>query len=50
MALATGIFDQYDVGPGGPAAALADHIAFAIEADRHGIDHYHVTEHHGSPL
>ena len=50
MTLETGIFDQYDLGTGRAADALHDHLAFAIEADRLGIDHYHVTEHHGSPL
>lgn len=29
---------------------LANRLRFAAEADRLGIEHYHVTEHHGTPL
>lgn len=45
-----GIFDSFDLGHGGPGEVLANRLRFAEEADRLGIDHYHVTEHHGTPL
>lgn len=45
-----GIFDSFDLGRGDARAVLADRLRFAVEAERLGIGHYHVTEHHGTPL
>ncbi len=45
-----GIFDSFDLGRSGPGEVLASRLRFAVEAERSGIGHYHVTEHHGTPL
>ena len=45
-----GIFDSFDLGRQGPGEVLAGRLRFAAEAERSGIGHYHVTEHHGTPL
>ncbi|HET6504529.1 MAG TPA: LLM class flavin-dependent oxidoreductase [Amycolatopsis sp.] len=45
-----GIFDSFDLGRTTPAELLATRLRFAAEAERLGIGHYHVTEHHGTPL
>lgn len=45
-----GLFDSFDLGTGTPGQLLAERLSFAIEAEKFGIDHYHVTEHHGTPL
>jgi alkanesulfonate monooxygenase SsuD/methylene tetrahydromethanopterin reductase-like flavin-dependent oxidoreductase (luciferase family) len=50
MSVHFGIFDSFDLSPESPEATLAGRLAFVEEAERAGIDHYHVTEHHGTPL
>jgi alkanesulfonate monooxygenase SsuD/methylene tetrahydromethanopterin reductase-like flavin-dependent oxidoreductase (luciferase family) len=45
-----GIFDSFDLGRTGPGEVLASRLRFAEQAERSGIGHYHVTEHHGTPL
>jgi alkanesulfonate monooxygenase SsuD/methylene tetrahydromethanopterin reductase-like flavin-dependent oxidoreductase (luciferase family) len=45
-----GIFDSFDLDHGGAGQVLANRLRFAAEAERLGIDSYHVTEHHGTPL
>ena len=50
MTVALGIFDSLDLGDGTPADVLEGRLRFAVEAERLGVDHYHVTEHHGTPL
>lgn len=45
-----GIFDSFDLGGSSPGAVLNGRLRFAVEAERLGIGHYHVTEHHGTPL
>jgi alkanesulfonate monooxygenase SsuD/methylene tetrahydromethanopterin reductase-like flavin-dependent oxidoreductase (luciferase family) len=50
MSLHFGIFDSLDLGNAGPGDLLADRLRFAQEAERLGFGHYHVTEHHGTPL
>ena len=50
MTVEFGIFDSFDLGRTSPGDVLATRLRFAAEAERLGIDHYHVTEHHGTPL
>ena len=50
MSFAFGIFDSFDSGVVSPGQLLRDRLDFAVEAERLGIEHYHVTEHHGTPL
>jgi alkanesulfonate monooxygenase SsuD/methylene tetrahydromethanopterin reductase-like flavin-dependent oxidoreductase (luciferase family) len=45
-----GIFDSFDQGNSTPGQVIANRLDFAVEAERAGISHYHVTEHHGTPL
>jgi alkanesulfonate monooxygenase SsuD/methylene tetrahydromethanopterin reductase-like flavin-dependent oxidoreductase (luciferase family) len=45
-----GIFDSFDQGDSTPGQVIANRLDFAVEAERVGIAHYHVTEHHGTPL
>jgi hypothetical protein len=45
-----GIFDSFDQGDSTPGQVIASRLDFAVEAERAGIAHYHVTEHHGTPL
>src|SRR3984885_2119495 len=45
-----GIFDSFDQGNSTPGQVIANRLDFAVEAERAGIAHYHVTEHHGTPL
>ena len=45
-----GIFDSFDQGDSTPGQVIASRLGFAVEAERAGIRHYHVTEHHGTPL
>ena len=45
-----GIFDSFDQGDSTPGRVIASRLDFAVEAERAGIAHYHVTEHHGTPL
>ena len=45
-----GIFDSFDQGDSTPGQVIASRLDFAVEAERAGIRHYHVTEHHGTPL
>jgi alkanesulfonate monooxygenase SsuD/methylene tetrahydromethanopterin reductase-like flavin-dependent oxidoreductase (luciferase family) len=45
------IFDSFDLGDRPDAGVvLAERLEFAVAAEALGIDHYHVTEHHGTPL
>jgi len=45
------IFDSFDQGDRPDAGTvLAERLDFAVAAEAAGIDHYHVTEHHGTPL
>ena len=50
MALEFGIFDSFDLAHGGVGELLDDRVRFAQEVERLGFAHYHVTEHHGTPL
>jgi alkanesulfonate monooxygenase SsuD/methylene tetrahydromethanopterin reductase-like flavin-dependent oxidoreductase (luciferase family) len=45
-----GIFDSFDQGDSTPGQVIANRLDFAVAAERAGIAHYHVTEHHGTPL
>jgi alkanesulfonate monooxygenase SsuD/methylene tetrahydromethanopterin reductase-like flavin-dependent oxidoreductase (luciferase family) len=45
-----GVFDSFDLGAAGPGQVMADRLAFAADADRLGFDHYHLAEHHATPL
>ena len=50
MTFEFGIFDSFDQGDSTPGQVIASRLDFAVEAERAGIAHYHVTEHHGTPL
>jgi len=50
MSFEFGIFDSFDLGASTPGQVIADRLAFAVAAEAAGIGHYHVTEHHGTPL
>jgi alkanesulfonate monooxygenase SsuD/methylene tetrahydromethanopterin reductase-like flavin-dependent oxidoreductase (luciferase family) len=50
VSFAFGIFDSFDLGNSTPGAVLADRLDLAVAAEAAGIAHYHVTEHHGTPL
>lgn len=50
MSFAFGIFDSFDLGHSTPGEVLGRRLDFAVAAERAGIGHYHVTEHHGTPL
>jgi alkanesulfonate monooxygenase SsuD/methylene tetrahydromethanopterin reductase-like flavin-dependent oxidoreductase (luciferase family) len=50
MTFEFGIFDSFDRGGSTPGRVIANRLDFAVEAERAGIAHYHVTEHHGTPL
>jgi len=50
MALEFGIFDSFDLGASTPGQVIADRLDFAVAAEAAGVRHYHVTEHHGTPL
>jgi alkanesulfonate monooxygenase SsuD/methylene tetrahydromethanopterin reductase-like flavin-dependent oxidoreductase (luciferase family) len=45
-----GIFDSFDLGDSTPGQIIASRLDFAVAAEAAGISHYHVTEHHGTPL
>ena len=46
-----GVFDWIDATPGRtPGAVYADRLRLLAEADRGGLDVYHLAEHHGTPL
>jgi alkanesulfonate monooxygenase SsuD/methylene tetrahydromethanopterin reductase-like flavin-dependent oxidoreductase (luciferase family) len=45
-----GVFDSFDLGGAGPGQVLAERLDFAVEAERLGFDHYHLAEHHATPL
>jgi alkanesulfonate monooxygenase SsuD/methylene tetrahydromethanopterin reductase-like flavin-dependent oxidoreductase (luciferase family) len=45
-----GIFDSFDLGDSTPGEVIDDRLTFAQLAEAHGFGHYHVTEHHGTPL
>jgi alkanesulfonate monooxygenase SsuD/methylene tetrahydromethanopterin reductase-like flavin-dependent oxidoreductase (luciferase family) len=50
MTLEFGIFDSFDLGASTPGQVIASRLDFAVAAEAAGISHYHVTEHHGTPL
>lgn len=50
MTLEFGIFDSFDLGAFTPGEVIASRLDFAVAAEAAGISHYHVTEHHGTPL
>jgi alkanesulfonate monooxygenase SsuD/methylene tetrahydromethanopterin reductase-like flavin-dependent oxidoreductase (luciferase family) len=50
MTLEFGIFDSFDLGASTPGRVIASRLDFAVAAEAAGIGHYHVTEHHGTPL
>lgn len=50
MAFEFGIFDSFDLGVSTPGQVIASRLEFAVAAEAAGISHYHVTEHHGTPL
>jgi alkanesulfonate monooxygenase SsuD/methylene tetrahydromethanopterin reductase-like flavin-dependent oxidoreductase (luciferase family) len=45
-----GIFDSFDLGNSTPGQIIASRLDFAVAAEGAGIGHYHITEHHGTPL
>jgi alkanesulfonate monooxygenase SsuD/methylene tetrahydromethanopterin reductase-like flavin-dependent oxidoreductase (luciferase family) len=47
---ALGIFDSMDLGDGTAGEVLDGRLRFAQDAERLGVGHYHVTEHHGTEL
>ena len=49
-AFAFGIFDSFDLGESSPGQIIDSRLDFAVAAEAAGIGHYHVTEHHGTPL
>jgi alkanesulfonate monooxygenase SsuD/methylene tetrahydromethanopterin reductase-like flavin-dependent oxidoreductase (luciferase family) len=50
MALEFGVFDSLDLARGGVGELLDDRLRFAQEVEQLGFRHYHVAEHHGTPL
>lgn len=50
MALEFGIFDSVDLAHGGVGELLDDRLRFAQEVEQLGFGHYHVAEHHATPL
>jgi alkanesulfonate monooxygenase SsuD/methylene tetrahydromethanopterin reductase-like flavin-dependent oxidoreductase (luciferase family) len=50
LALELGIFDSVDLAHGAVGELLDDRLRFAQEVERLGFRHYHVAEHHGTPL
>lgn len=50
MTFAFSIFDSFDLGAGTPGETIRERLELAVEAERLGFDHYHVTEHHGTNL
>jgi alkanesulfonate monooxygenase SsuD/methylene tetrahydromethanopterin reductase-like flavin-dependent oxidoreductase (luciferase family) len=50
MSFEFGIFDSISLGDSAPGPVLASRLDFAVAAEAAGISHYHVTEHHGTPL
>jgi len=50
MTFSFGIFDSFDLGDSTPGQVIASRLDFAVAAEAAGIGHYHVTEHHGTPL
>jgi alkanesulfonate monooxygenase SsuD/methylene tetrahydromethanopterin reductase-like flavin-dependent oxidoreductase (luciferase family) len=50
MTFEFGIFDSFDLGDATAGQVIARRLDFAVAAERAGIAHYHVTEHHGTPL
>src|SRR5271170_3892396 len=50
MTFEFGIFDSFDAGDATAGQVIARRLDFAVAAERAGIAHYHVTEHHGTPL
>jgi alkanesulfonate monooxygenase SsuD/methylene tetrahydromethanopterin reductase-like flavin-dependent oxidoreductase (luciferase family) len=50
MTFTFGIFDSFDLGDSTPGQVIASRLDFAVAAEAAGIGHYHVTEHHGTPL
>jgi len=50
MTFAFGIFDSFDLGDSTPGRVIAHRLDFAVAAEAAGFGHYHVTEHHGTPL
>src|ERR1700689_2815186 len=45
-----GLFDSFALGVSAPGQVIDRRLDFAVEAEAAGIAHYHVTEHHGTPL
>ena len=51
MSVRFGVFDSLDLGDrDDPGTVLAERLDYAVTAESLGIDHYHVAEHHGTPL
>ena len=50
MSFSFGIFDSLNLGDSAPGPVIASRLDFAVAAEAAGIGHYHVTEHHGTPL
>jgi alkanesulfonate monooxygenase SsuD/methylene tetrahydromethanopterin reductase-like flavin-dependent oxidoreductase (luciferase family) len=50
MTLTFGIFDSFDLGDSTPGQVIASRLDLAVAAEAAGFGHYHVTEHHGTPL
>jgi alkanesulfonate monooxygenase SsuD/methylene tetrahydromethanopterin reductase-like flavin-dependent oxidoreductase (luciferase family) len=45
-----GVFDSFDLGGIEPGQLMTERLEFAQEAERLGFDHYHLAEHHATPL
>jgi alkanesulfonate monooxygenase SsuD/methylene tetrahydromethanopterin reductase-like flavin-dependent oxidoreductase (luciferase family) len=45
-----GVFDSFDLGRASPRQVMTERLDFAAEAERLGFDHYHLAEHHATPL
>jgi alkanesulfonate monooxygenase SsuD/methylene tetrahydromethanopterin reductase-like flavin-dependent oxidoreductase (luciferase family) len=50
MSFTFGLFDSFDLGDSTPGQVIDSRLDFAVEAEAAGFGHYHVTEHHGTPL
>ncbi len=50
MSFEFGIFDSFNLGDSAAGPVIASRLDFAVAAEAAGIGHYHVTEHHGTPL
>jgi len=45
-----GVFDNLDLGGATAGQVMTERLEFVVEAERLGFDHYHLAEHHATPL